>query len=231
MNKTIALSLIIVASVLRIVLSVRPPHQQRRICWSAKVKRCMASAGVTLALSYSTIASGTISTAAAAVAITGEPMVAASPVNSMRAKKDEVAIVRSQRSWIDFSGRLTDVENNVIVGNGRLTDVENNVIALNEKVDNIENNVIVVNGRLTDVELSIVELKQDAKTNLFISLSTTVFLYWNSNRKTDADKADMNKRMDADKAEMNKRMDDVNKRMLIMFVVTTGVAILAALKQ
>ena len=210
MNKTIALSLIIVASVLRIVLSVRPPHQQRRICWSAKVKRCMASAGVTLALSYSAIASGTISTAAAAVATTGEPMVAASPVNSMRAKKDEVAIVRSQRSWIDFSGRLTDVENNVIVGNGRLTDVENNVIALNEKVDKIENSV---------------------KTNLFISLSTTVFLYWNSNRKTDADKADTNKRMDADKAEMNKRMDDVNKRMLIMFVVTTGVAILAALKQ
>jgi hypothetical protein len=170
----------------------------------------MASAGVTLALSYSAIASGTISTAAAAVATTGEPMVAASPVNSMRAKKDEVAIVRSQRSWIDFSGRLTDVENNVIVGNGRLTDVENNVIALNEKVDKIENSV---------------------KTNLFISLSTTVFLYWNSNRKTDADKADTNKRMDADKAEMNKRMDDVNKRMLIMFVVTTGVAILAALKQ
>jgi hypothetical protein len=171
----------------------------------------MASAGVTLALSYSAIASGTISTAAAAVATTtGEPMMAASPVNSMRAKKDEVAIVRSQRPWIDFSGRLTDVENNVIVGNGRLTDVENNVIALNEKVDNIENSV---------------------KTNLFISLSTTVFLYWNSNRKTDADKADMNKRMDADKAEMNKRMDDVNKRMLIMFVVTTGVAILAALKQ
>ena len=107
----------------------------------------------------------------------------------MRTKKDEIAIVRSQRSWIDFSGRLTDVES---------------------KVDKIENSV---------------------KTNIFISLSTTVFLYWNSNRKIDADKADTNKRMDADKAEMNKRMDDVNKRMLIMFVVTTGVAILAALKQ
>ena len=39
----------------------------------------MTSAGVTLALSYSAVASGTISTAAAAVP-TGEAVVAASPV-------------------------------------------------------------------------------------------------------------------------------------------------------
>ena len=84
-----------------------------------------------------------------------------------------------------------------------------------------------LSGRLTDAELSIVELKQDVKTNLFLSLGIA-FAF---GKKMDAEKAETNKKMDEAKAETNRRMDEADERMLVMFVVTTGVAVLAALKQ
>jgi hypothetical protein len=136
----------------------------------------MASAGVTLALSYSSIASGTISTAAAAVVTTGEPVVAASPVTSM---KDEVAIVGSQRSWIDFSGRLTDVEGNVV--------------ALNEKIDKIETNVIVVNDKIED-------LRRDSALVFF--MASILFV-----NRSEVKDEQMRKEMDKNKAEADAKMD------------------------
>jgi hypothetical protein len=46
----------------------------------------------------------------------------------------------------------------------------------------------------------------------------------------DDDKAETNKRMDEAKAETNKRMDATDTRTLVMFVITSGIAIAAILK-
>jgi hypothetical protein len=46
----------------------------------------------------------------------------------------------------------------------------------------------------------------------------------------DEAKAESNKRMDEAKAESNKRMDATDTRMLVMFVITSGIAVAAILK-
>jgi hypothetical protein len=51
-----------------------------------------------------------------------------------------------------------------------------------------------------------------------------------ANKRMDEAKAESNKRMDEAKAESNKRMDATDTRMLVMYVITSGIAVAAILK-
>ncbi|NCY25883.1 MAG: hypothetical protein EBX37_13850 [Alphaproteobacteria bacterium] len=74
----------------------------------------------------------------------------------------------------------------------------------------------------------------DTKTQILVVI---VLLSFISNKRMDDDKAEANKRMDEAnkrmdeaKAESNKRMDATDTRMLVMFVITSGIAVAAILK-
>jgi hypothetical protein len=99
-------------------------------------------------------------------------------------------------------------------------------------------------GRVTDTEIAVVELKQDVKTiikdladtktQILVVIVLVSFIF---NKRMDDDKAEANKRMDEAnkrmdeaKAESNKRMDATDTRMLVMFVITSGIAVAAILK-
>jgi hypothetical protein len=92
-------------------------------------------------------------------------------------------------------------------------------------------------GRVTDTEIAVVELKQDVKTiikdladtktQILVVIVLFSFIF---NKRMDDDKAEANKRMDEAKAESNKRMDATDTRMLVMFVITSGIAAAAILK-
>jgi len=92
-------------------------------------------------------------------------------------------------------------------------------------------------GRVTDTEIAVVELKQDVKTIIKDLADTktqilvmTILVTFLFNKRMDDDKAEANKRMDEAKAETNKRMDATDTRTLVMFVITSGIAIAAILK-
>ena len=92
-------------------------------------------------------------------------------------------------------------------------------------------------GRVADTEIAIVELKQDVKTiikdladtktQILVVIVLVSFIF---NKRMDDDKAEANKRMDEAKAESNKRMDAIDTRMLVMFVITSGIAVAEILK-
>jgi hypothetical protein len=103
-------------------------------------------------------------------------------------------------------------------------------------------------GRVTDTEIAVVELKQDVKTiikdladtktQILVVIVLFSFIFnkrmdddkAEANKRMDEAKAESNKRMDEAKAESNKRMDATDTRMLVIFVITSGIAVAAILK-
>ena len=118
----------------------------------------------------------------------------------MRTKKDEIAIVRSQRSWIDFSGRLTDVQSKV-------NKIENSVIALNVKIDKIENNAAVVFFVASILFIIRSEVKDDKMR-----------------KEMDKNKAEADAKVDKNKAEADKNKAEADAKMDRNFIITNSIS-------
>jgi hypothetical protein len=121
-------------------------------------------------------------------------------------KVDRVSMKSQKRMWIDFIGRLTDIETTV---------------------DQLEDDVKIIIKDLADSKIQF----------LFLSIGTTTFIFVRMDadrkeliRRMDADKEELIRRMDADKEESNKRMDKTDSRMIVMFIIASGISITAFLK-
>jgi len=125
-------------------------------------------------------------------------------------KVDRVSMKSQKRMWIDFIGRLTDIETTV---------------------DQLEDDVKIIIKDLADSKIQF----------LFLSIGTTSFIFVRMDvrmdadrkeliRRMDADKEELIRRMDADKEESNKRMDKTDSRMIVMFIITSGISVAAFLK-
>ena len=117
-------------------------------------------------------------------------------------KVDRVSMKSQKRMWIDFIGRLTDMETTV---------------------DQLEDDVKIIIKDLADSKIQF----------FFISIGTTTFILGTTLFilvKMDADRKELIRRMDADKEESSKRMDKTDSRMMVMFIITSGISIAAFLK-